>query len=181
MLDDRLRTAPVPEDEAIFQEIERIAACPIPPSLQAFWRIVGGINFVWDYNCDVPLPGFGTDIPLDEMDPLCIDPPAAVTHVFETWEDQKNVPDPDLIDPFHVDLAPDHLHKANISGGPPYGVELPFLGADPILHGERHGLPFMDYLRMSFRWAGFPGLQYWRDKDSAMRLAAQLGAGLEPF
>lgn len=179
--DDRLRTGPSPEDEDIFQSIGKITASPVPPSLLAFWRIVGGINFVWDYESEMPPPGFGTDLPLDEMDPLCICPPVAIAYEFETWEEQKAEPDPDLIEPFRIDLAPDHLHKANVSGGAPYGVELPFWGADPILAGERHGLPFIDYLRMSFRWAGFPGLQYCKDGSGAAQFVSQLGAGLEPF
>jgi len=33
------------------------------------------------------------------------------------------------------------LHKANISGGGPYGIELPFLGADPDFVNEAHELP----------------------------------------
>jgi hypothetical protein len=181
VLDDRLRTAPSPDDEAIFQRIEDTTSGPVPPSVLAFWRIAGGINFVWDYNCELPALDFGTGLHLDKMDPLCIDPPAAVLHNLETWEEQKNEPDPDLIEPFSLDLAPDHLHKANISGGLPYGVELPFRGADPVLDGERAGLPFTDYLRMSFRWAGFPGLQYHSDQAAAARFVRLLGQGFEPF
>ena len=39
--------------------------------------------------------------------------------------------DPELDDPCNLDLAPDNKHKAKISGGSPYGIELPCLGTDP--------------------------------------------------
>ena len=88
------------------------------------------------------------------MDPLCVDSPGEVTRLFEEWEDQRLGVNPEFADPFNLDLAPDYLHKANISGGGPYGIELPFLGADPIFVNEVHELPFVDYLRLCFRWAG---------------------------
>jgi hypothetical protein len=48
----------------------------------------------------------------------------------------------------------DYLHEADISGGPPYGIELPFAGANPIFSNEEHAPPFIDYLRLAFHWAG---------------------------
>lgn len=180
-LGESLRTAPSSENEAIFEAVEKITECPVPPSLLAFWRVVGGVNFVWDYDCESPLPMFAENLSLDGMDPLCVAPPAELPYIFEVWEEQKNEPDPDLIEPFQIDLAPDDLHKANISGGAPYSVSLPFWGADPVLDGERHRLPFTDYLRMCFRWAGFPGLQYHSDHAAVLRFIEQFGKGLEPF
>jgi hypothetical protein len=44
----------------------------------------------------------------------------------------------ELADPLYLDLAPDCLQKVQISGGGPYGIELPFLGADPIIENEAH-------------------------------------------
>lgn len=68
-------------------------------------------------------------------------------------------------DPFELQLAPDYLHKANISGGVPYSVQLPFSGIDPIFANERHKLPFVDYLRLCFRWGGFPLLETYHGRD----------------
>jgi hypothetical protein len=178
---DDLRTKPKPEDENVFCRIEEITASPVPTSLLAFWRIVGGINWIWDYNSDMPLPNLGVDLPMEQMDPLSIVPPQIVTHNFDEWENQKATSEPDWIDPFQIDLAPDYLHKADISGGGPYGVELPFFGADPCFVGERHELPFIDYLRLSFRWAGFPGLEDHADRADVRRFVAEFGKGLEPF
>ena len=131
---------------------------PLPVSLLAFWEVVGGINFVWDYERG-DAPDLGVDVPMDEMDPLSVDAPEEVTHLFEEWEERRSDIDPEFADPFNLDLAPDYLHKANISGGTPYGIELPFFGADPIFVIEAHGLPFVDYLRLCFGWAGFPRLR----------------------
>jgi hypothetical protein len=104
-----------------------------------------------------------------------------VTHVFEEWEDQQSGIDPELVDPFSLVLSPDHLHKANISGGGPYGIELPFLGVDPIFANEAHGLPFVDYLRLCFRWAGFPRLERYTDRPDVREFLLVMGEGLEPF
>jgi hypothetical protein len=54
-------------------------------------------------------------------------------------------------------LAPDDLHKANISGGDPYEMAIPDLRADGELLNERHQLFFVEYLRLCFRFGGFPG------------------------
>jgi hypothetical protein len=60
--------------------------------------------------------------------------------------------------PLH--LAPDYLHKAQVSGGEPYGIELPEAGADaPWRNDDLHaGATFVTYLRSALLdWAGFPG------------------------
>ncbi len=56
-----------------------------------------------------------------------------------------------------MDLAPDYLHKAGVSGGPPYGMALPNPGVEGLLLWERHQTTFVSYLRICMRWAGMPG------------------------
>lgn len=58
--------------------------------------------------------------------------------------------------PFVIDIAPDYLHKANVSGGAPYAVA-PSTGADGLVLFERHQTTFTNYLRIAFSWAGLPG------------------------
>lgn len=53
-------------------------------------------------------------------------------------------------------MAPDRLHKANISGGAPYGFRLPDACADAVFVGEV-AMPFVDYLNLVFENGGFPG------------------------
>jgi hypothetical protein len=180
-LSGELRTAPAPTDPEILRQIEEITGSPVPPSLQAFWEIVGGVDWVWNYNLAEPRPALGVDLPIEELDPLYVEAGGRLAYLFEEWRDQQRQRDPDLVDPFRLDLAPDHYHKANISGGAPYGVELPYFGADPLFANERHQAPFVDYLRLSFRWAGFPGLDQHGDRDEVRRFVETFGAGLSPF
>jgi hypothetical protein len=76
-------------------------------------------------------------------------------------------------------IAPDDLHKANTSGGEPYEIEVPDLGADGKLLNERHELYFVEYLRLVFRFGGFPGYDG-IDRALPPELAS-LRAGLIPF
>jgi hypothetical protein len=55
-----------------------------------------------------------------------------------------------------VIIAPDDLHKAKVSGGPPYEIA-PEPIADGRLLNERHEVNFVEYLRLVFRFGGFPG------------------------
>jgi hypothetical protein len=176
-----LRTPPNPSDEAVFSRITEISGAPIPPTLLAFWRVVGGINWVWDYNSKGRPPGLGFDLPLEDHDALCIDAPSAITYLFDEWIDQRRQEGPSPKQPLLIDLAPDYLHKANISGGSPYCIEVPFLGADPLFSEERHGLPFLDYLRLAFHWAGFPGLDRHAARRDVQTFVDSFGKDLIPF
>lgn len=177
----QLRSPPSSGDVKMFEKVEAISGGPLPPTLRAFWTVVGGIDWVWNYDCGEPLPDLCADTPMDEMDPLCVHAASDIGYLLEEWEAQRDQPDPDLVDPFRLELAPDHWHKANISGGAPYSIILPFFGADPEFAYERHNLPFLDYLRLSFRWAGFPGLDEYGDDPDVIRFVQEFGKGLEPF
>lgn len=123
---------------------------PLPLSLEAFWTEVGCVNLV----------GMHPGAP-ELLDPLVVDPPFAVIEELDTWEeDGFSAEDEDGTGGgFEAPLAPDDLHKDNVSGGLPYAVLLPDPCADFVLLNERHGLGFVPYLRMAIlRWGGFPGL-----------------------
>jgi hypothetical protein len=180
-LTGRFRWPPRPENSTIIRDIEQFTGAPLPPSLRAFWDIVGGIDFVWDYKTGRRSPDFGTGVDMAQMDPLCVDACEHVTYLLEEWDDRRSRVDPELNDPWDLDLAPDYLHKAKISGGAPYGIELPFLGADPIFAEEEHVLPFVDYLRLAFRWGGFPRLERHAHDARVRTFVAEMTKGLEPF
>ena len=74
--------------------------------------------------------------------------------IVELDEEADDEDDPT---PTAVTIAPDDLHKANTSGGDAYEISIPDLRADGELLNERHSLLFVDYLRLSFRFGGFPG------------------------
>jgi hypothetical protein len=107
-----------------------------------------------------------------------------VTYLFEKWEDQRSGIDPELADPFQLELAPDAYHKANISGGAAYAIELPFHGADPIFanfRNENHSLPFVDYLRLCFRYGGFPRLEGLENRADVHAFLQFMTRDLPPF
>jgi hypothetical protein len=70
---------------------------------------------------------------------------------------------------FVLPVAPDRLHKANVSGGGPYGFRLPDATAEGLFVGEV-AMPFVSYLNWVFRHGGFPGDapgdQQWKVKQS---------------
>ncbi|HET7459137.1 MAG TPA: hypothetical protein VFJ74_15920 [Gemmatimonadaceae bacterium] len=61
---------------------------------------------------------------------------------------------------YRIEIAPDALHKANVSGGDPYAVAFPDPAADaPVLGLDApYARTVVGYLRECFRWGGFPGL-----------------------
>jgi hypothetical protein len=128
---------------------EKIAALeelcgPLPASIRAWWEVV-------------PLP-----------DPLVVDPIEAVIAEFREWESDAEYRR--LVPRFRAPLAPDELHKDDISGGVPYELELPSSAADGALLNEWHNATFVAYLREAFRWAGVPGWS--RAAHTAARVAA---------
>jgi len=61
----------------------------------------------------------------------------------------------------------------------PYEIEVPCACADAPLLFERHETTFVNYLRMSLHWAGFPGWE--RMPVRPERNITTLTAGLPPF
>jgi hypothetical protein len=57
--------------------------------------------------------------------------------------------------PFVLPLAPDMLHKQNVSGGSPYGVVVPDGCVDGLFVAETP-MPFVSYLNWVFGNGGFP-------------------------
>jgi hypothetical protein len=139
------------------------AVGPIPLSLVAFWEEVGSVDLV----------GMRPDWPTG-LDPLVVAPPAAGVSELDEMADML-----DTLGHFEASLAPDHLHKDNISGGAPYAVELPNKSADFVLANERHAMLFVPYLRMAIlSYGGFPGLE---GRANAVDALESLTEGLEPF
>ena len=71
---------------------------------------------------------------MDEMAPLCVDAPHAMTYLFEEWIVEKQQLAPDLVDAYRIVLAPDYLHKAIHQWWAPYAILVPFLGACRRFH-----------------------------------------------
>ena len=60
-------------------------------------------------------------------------------------------------------------------------LTLPSEKADPIFENEEHNLPFVDYLRLCFRWGGFPKLEDKADGTKVQEFVASISRGFEPF
>jgi hypothetical protein len=130
-------TLPSDRMRADREELESEAG-PLPLSLIAFWQEVGAVDLV----------GMHRSWP-HGLDPLVVDPPEGP--LSDLYDEDDEV---------FVALAPDDLHKDNVSGGDPYGLQLPNPSADFLLIYERHDLLFVPYLRLAIlRWGGFPGLE----------------------
>ena len=134
----------------------------IPLSLRAFYEVVGEVNlngahpFVAPANSAVapdPLLVYGFDDRLAEYDD----------------EDEG---------PSAIVIAPDDLHKADVSGGDAYEIGIPNPNADAKLLNERHDLLFVDYLRLCFKFGGFPGYE---GRAAVPKELATLSAGLVEF
>jgi len=67
---------------------------------------------------------------------------------------------------FHVEISPDRLHKADISGGPPYAIACGTSCADGLVKEESLRLNFIPYLRVCFRHGGFPGFECYAAADN---------------
>jgi hypothetical protein len=151
---------PSDEMQSDREELEDEAG-PLPLSLAAFWQQVGAVDLV----------GMHPAWP-DGLDPLVVDPPEGALSFLFDEEDGAGQGQ-------FAGLAPDDLHKDNVSGGDPYGVRLPNAAADFLFEYERHGLLFVPYLRLAIlQWGGLPGLE---GRGIAFEPLASLVAGLEPF
>jgi hypothetical protein len=118
----------------------------LPLALRAWFEHVGQVN----------LMGSHPSWEFEYTDPLVVEAPVEyVLSEFDAWnEDRGTEWDQGA---FTVDLAPDYLHKADVSGGPPYGMAVPNAGVDGLLLREPHQTTFCNYLRITFSRAGFPG------------------------
>ena len=114
----------------------------LPLALRTFYEIVGEVDLVGSHPTLAPATGAVAP------DPLV---------VFGLNEGAVDDADDEEGGPSAITIAPDDLHKANTSGGAPYEMAIPDLRADGELLNERHHLFFIDYLRLAFRFGGFPG------------------------
>lgn len=133
----------------------------IPLSLRAFYEAVGSVDWMGRH------PATSPDKSPVASDPLVVFPAEPALGKAEDGE-QGAIP-----------IAPDDLHKDDVSGGDPYEMMFPDPRADGEVLNERHGLFFVDYLRLCLiDFGGFPG---YAGTDSVPQEIAALREGLEPF
>ena len=151
---------------------------PLPLSIRAFFELVGSVDLTGQHPALTPASGAVAEDPL-------------VAHgVSDAWEQVDGAEEGEMDE---IIIAPDDLHKAGTSGGDPYSIAVPDPRADGELLNERHGLLFVPYLRLCFRFGGFPGYEGQIDRPAeidelARRVAAVLSvnaadphSGLNPI
>jgi hypothetical protein len=144
---------------------------PVPMVLSSWVRIVGDVWMVGTH------PEWGTSA---AADPLVVevaglrypghDVRSYLLDEFEQWRE-----DPEGR-PFQLPVAPDHLHKNNVSGGAPYGLVLPDACADTLIVTDT-AMPFVSYLQKVFASGGFPR---WTGHERQWAVTHALASGLEP-
>jgi hypothetical protein len=136
------REVHVPPESRTPKRVQRLEknAGMLPLSMRAFCEVVGAVDLIGHHPSLAPRR---SDIPPD---------PLVVAGVDELLSEVDTGEDPETLT-----LAPDGLHKANTSGGDPYEIAIPDPAADAVLLNEPHELLFVEYLRLCFRFGGFPG------------------------
>jgi hypothetical protein len=195
---DPVFAPPQPDVAGAIAELERRAGI-LPLSLRAFYEVVGSVNFVGEP------PEAWTDwraVP-DDVDALYVYSAEVALEGAEAWQerydylrrkDEWDLPSTDEEDMcdarayfalprecWLVPIAPDEWHKYDISGCGAYEIAIPNLAADARLLTERHRTTFVNYLRICFRWAGFPKLEQVSGAPTAVSSLLVLTRDLLPF
>lgn len=163
-------TGPVADADGFVAWMEHTFG-PVPMVVSSWVRIVGDVWLVgthpeWETSAagdPLVVEVAGTRYPGDDIR-------AALVDELEQWREYREGR------PFQLPVAPDHLHKNNISGGPPYGIALPDACADAHIVTDA-GMPFVSYLRRVFERGGFPR---WSGDDRQWAVTRSLGDGLKP-
>jgi len=156
---DHILMEPVSDVQKQLSQLEHYAGGRIPLALQAFYEIVGAIDWIGDHprlasyhNAEFLPVGYTI-----YGDPLVVYP-IQVSSTELTWvEDDEYI---SWDDGYSIEFAPDVYHKANVSGGESYRISVgATFVADTLVLAEPHNTTFVNYLRAAFRWGGFPGLE----------------------
>ncbi len=154
----------VPPRKDVLQQIAGLESRvgPLPLSLCAWYEIVGSVDFRGSH------PAWRVEYP----DPLFVAPADYILEYDdENWWRGR----------YRVYIAPDPLHKEDVSGGPPCTIFLPNATVDAPVEQERHNTTFVDYLRTCFRWGGFLGWDESPPKIRPSDALSELSGGLQPI
>jgi hypothetical protein len=145
------RGAHVPPPAGIIERINTVENIvgAIPLSLRAFWETVGSVNLI--------ARPMGKET--DDLAPLVVDSIDPVLDEYEEWLEFccEDGDEETAADAFAISLAPDSLHKDNVSGGEPYSIAIPNPAIDAVVLKERHHTTLVEYLRICMAQGGFSG------------------------
>lgn len=144
---------PKQKDLDCLRELE-VQVGSIPISMRICYENIGFVLLMGAH------PGWMNYLTKDFLiDPLVILPIESGLEDLQEWKWRKETFGDKVNGGFQFPLSPDIYHKSNISGGEPYSIRLPNAAIDAPLIGERHNTTFVDYLRICFKWGGFPGFE----------------------
>lgn len=170
-------------DATLQQQLAEVEATfgPVPLALALWFEIVGEVDL-----CGVhpQLSRYESHAPKEQQgpisDPLCV--ACMPVDEFDAYDDEAEDEEVEIFPA--LEIAPDALHKSNISGGGPMAIRLPNAAIDaPLISDDSwDGMYFVPYLRRCFAYGGFPGLH--GDPEAlqqANEVLAVLTADLLPF
>lgn len=132
----------------------------VPIALEAWLAEVGGVDLTGSHPA-WSRPGYSFDDAATDEYPIltdafvCVVPQGYLENLYDEWIHRQEIE----LFPFRIDFSPDDLHKANISGGPPYELSASIPAIDSLVLNERHCTTFVGHLRYALRWRGFPGFE----------------------
>lgn len=178
-LPEFVMVSPSPDTRDRIRQLESLVG-PLPVSLLAWYEVVGSTCLMGAFENLAhylsPISHEPTNI---YSDPLVVFPIEAAFESLDEFEPDHPNFEPSPLSEFLLPIAPDDYHKANVSGGAPFEIRLPCTTADASLLNEWHKTTFVNYLRICFRWGGFPGWERYPDKPNA--LLKKLSADLTPI
>lgn len=157
----------VPPANDVLSHLEDLSAAGVhfPIAFQAWLLEVGTVDLCgshpdWPRSAYVGI--FDEKSPHSEpwhTDPLVIDIDLP-SFVERASDDPKNLDS--------IEIAPDDVHKANVSGGGPISVACTQPSFDSVLIGQQGSFTLLSYLRHAFEWGGFPGFDFIADAPTEM-------------
>jgi hypothetical protein len=161
-----VHTPPHRDTDAFLEMLQNATGGFVPISVRAWYQIVGGVIFLGSHPrlSSYKEPTLVIDTQTVFADPLMVSP---ITSLVEELKLSQKAPST-------LPLFADKYFKAGCSGGPPIEFDCSGVQADPVLHNEPHQLDFVNYLRRSFSWGGFPGWsEYPNRPDAEIRYLTQ--------
>ncbi len=164
---DGYRRAPDPSVLEWAQELSETKGIYLPLTLTAWICEIGNVNLCgshpqWEKS------GYAFEGDINDVwytDSLVFEVDREyILYEHEEWLYRKEEYGEAETGPFRFSIAPDSIHKANVSGGPPYEILADRPQVDTLLINERHGAGVAFYLRNSLDWGGFPGFEYMTKK-----------------
>jgi hypothetical protein len=149
----------------------------IPLSMRAFLEEVGMVCLLGVHPALNPVN--------DQREALFLTDPLEFTseynlgEIFEEWSESA----PAEREPVSWMISADAQTKVDILKGEQaedfYTAQLPNAAADTVLNGESHEFTFVEYLRFTFQWGGFPGWEKYENRPE--KELAFLKQGLMPL